>query len=100
MLVNVGHDNSVNRNKVIAVARPGSAPVKRLISAARDSGLLIDLCNGKACRSVIFTEPGQVLLCSVRPRLLRERLNGTATHPGNAHTGAHVGDRQEDDTMS
>ena len=75
MLVSVGHENTVDASKVVAIARPESAPIKRAVGAARKNGLLIDLCNGKACRSVLFTDAGRVILSSVRPRALRDRLN-------------------------
>lgn len=75
MLINIGHDNYVAVPKVLALAKPTSAPIKRAISEARKSGKLIDLCAGKACRSVIFTAIDQVILSSLRPKPLRERLN-------------------------
>lgn len=100
MLVNVGHDNSVNSRKVVAVGRPGSAPVKRLVCGARDNSRLIDLCNGKACRSVVFVETGQIVLCSVRPRLLRERLNQVAGHISDNHTPSDVDDLRGGDMVS
>ena len=75
MLVNVGHENSVNVTKVLAIATPNSAPIKRLVAAARADGELIDLCSGKACRSVIVLETDHVVLSSHRPKLLRERLS-------------------------
>jgi hypothetical protein len=75
MLVSVGHENSVEAGKVIALARPNSMPIRRLVSNARDRGTLIDLCAGKACRSVIIVESGHTITSSLRPQVLRERLN-------------------------
>ncbi len=78
MLVNVGHENCVASAKVIAVGKPNSAPIKRAVVEGRKHGIAIDLCAGKACRSVLFMENRQIVLSSLRPRIVRERLNRAA----------------------
>ncbi|MCI6638828.1 MAG: DUF370 domain-containing protein, partial [Lachnospiraceae bacterium] len=40
-LINIGFGNAVNTDKVLAVASPVAAPIKRMVSHARDNGLLI-----------------------------------------------------------
>ena len=95
MLVNVGHENTVNSDKVVAIGGPNGAPIRRLISEAKSNGLLLDFCAGKACRSVIFTERGQVVLSSLRPRALRERLNGAATSIAAFRNGGMMGSGYE-----
>ena len=37
-LINIGFGNMVSANRIIAVISPESAPVKRVISEARDKG--------------------------------------------------------------
>jgi hypothetical protein len=83
MLVSVGHENSVDASKVIALARPNSMPIRRLISHAREKGTLIDLCAGKACRSVIIVESGHAITSSLRPQVLRDRLNRAISPAGH-----------------
>lgn len=49
-LINIGFGNMVSANRIIAVISPESAPVKRVISEARDKGLLIDATYGRKTR--------------------------------------------------
>ncbi|MDJ0567196.1 MAG: DUF370 domain-containing protein, partial [Microcystis sp. M49629_WE12] len=37
-LINIGFGNIVSANRVIAIVSPESAPIKRIISDARDKG--------------------------------------------------------------
>ena len=57
-LINIGFGNMVSANRIIAVISPESAPVKRVISEARDKGLLIDATYGRKTRAVIITVAG------------------------------------------
>jgi len=81
MLVSVGHENSVAIAKVVVISTPHSAPIKRLVAQARTNGVLIDLCAGAACRSVVFIQSGQVILSSNSPKILRQRFNGCSASP-------------------
>ena len=38
-LINIGFGNAVSTDKVIAVVSPVAAPVKRMVSHARENGL-------------------------------------------------------------
>ena len=42
--------------KIIAIAKPESSPVKRMAREAKDNGKYIDMTQGKKTRSVIMTE--------------------------------------------
>ena len=53
-LINIGFGNFISAERLIAVAAPESAPVKRLVQEARDRGTLIDASCGKKTRSVII----------------------------------------------
>ncbi|MBR2405099.1 MAG: DUF370 domain-containing protein, partial [Clostridia bacterium] len=52
-LINIGFGNIVSANRMVAVISPESAPVKRIISEAREKGMLIDATYGRRTRSVI-----------------------------------------------
>ena len=45
-LINIGFGNIVSANRIIAIISPESAPIKRIISEARDKGVLIDATYG------------------------------------------------------
>ena len=50
--INVGFNNMVNAERIIAVIASDSAPAKRLILDARDSGRSIDCTCGRKTRCV------------------------------------------------
>ena len=61
-LVNIGFGNMVNANRIIAVVSPESAPVKRIVQEAKQSGNLIDATHGRKTRAVIITDSDHVVL--------------------------------------
>lgn len=73
-IVNIGTENRVISNRVVAIVNPGSAPVKRMIAEAKEDHLLVDATSGKPKRSVIITDSGHVILSSISPRSLSERM--------------------------
>ena len=66
-LINIGFGNIVSANRIIAIISPESAPIKRIISEARDKGVLIDATYGRRTRAVIVTDSGHVILSAVQP---------------------------------
>ncbi len=61
-LINVGFDNAVNADRIVAVVAPDSAPIKRLIQAAKEQGRLLDATQGRKTASVIITDCDYVIL--------------------------------------
>ena len=74
-LINVGFGNIVSANRIIAIVSPESAPIKRIIQDARETGRLIDATYGRRTRAVIITDSGHVLLSSVQPETVANRLH-------------------------
>lgn len=74
-LINIGFGNMVSANRIIAVISPESAPVKRVISEARDKGLLIDATYGRRTRAVIITDSSHVILSAIQPETVANRFN-------------------------
>ncbi len=75
-LVNIGFGNIVAANRIIAIVSPESAPIKRTISEARESGLLIDATYGRRTRAVIVTDSGHIILSAVQPETVAHRVGG------------------------
>ena len=46
MLINIGFGNSVAAERLVSITSPESAPIKRLITEARERGQLIDATYG------------------------------------------------------
>jgi regulator of extracellular matrix RemA (YlzA/DUF370 family) len=74
-LINIGFGNMVSANRIITVISPESAPVKRVISEARDKGLLIDATYGRKTRAVIITDSSHVILSAIQPETVANRFN-------------------------
>lgn len=78
-LVNVGFGNVVAVHRIVCIVSPESAPIKRLISDARDRGMLIDATYGRRTRAVIVTDSGHVILSQVHRETVANRLMGRET---------------------
>ena len=74
-LINIGFGNIVSANRMIAVISPESAPVKRIISEAREKGLLIDATYGRKTKSVIICDSDHIILSAVQTETVVSRLN-------------------------
>lgn len=73
-LINIGFGNIVSANRLVAIVSPESAPIKRIIQEARDSGMLIDATYGRRTRAVIITDSGHIILSAVQPETVANRL--------------------------
>ncbi len=73
-LVNVGHGNIVMASQIVAIVGLDSLPVKRLIENAKGSTKLVDATNGRRTRAVIVTESDHLILSSLEPATLAQRL--------------------------
>jgi hypothetical protein len=73
-LINIGFGNIVSGNRVIAIVSPESAPIKRIISDARERGQLIDATYGRRTRAVIIMDSSQVILSAIQPETVANRF--------------------------
>ena len=64
----------VAAERVVAVVSPDSAPIKRLIQDAKDSGRAIDVTCGKRTRAVIITDSEHVVLSALKSETISNRL--------------------------
>ena len=74
-LINIGFGNIVSATRIIAVVSPESAPIKRVISEARERGKLIDATYGRRTRAVIVADSGHIVLSAVQPETVKNRLH-------------------------
>ena len=74
-LINIGYGNVVLADKIVAVVSPDSAPIKRIIQEAREKGNLIDASYGGRTRSVIVTDSDHIILSSIEPKTVANRLD-------------------------
>ena len=74
-LINIGFGNYVMAERIVAVAGPDSAPVKRIIQDSKDRGMCIDATYGKKTRAVFIMDSDHVILSSLQPETLAERIS-------------------------
>lgn len=74
MLVNIGFDNAVSAERVIAVLSADPSPIKRLREEAARHQKLVDATNGRRTRTVILTDSDHVVLSSLQPETITQRL--------------------------
>jgi regulator of extracellular matrix RemA (YlzA/DUF370 family) len=73
-LVNIGFDNAVAVERVVAVVAADPSPIKRLREEALRHLKLIDATNGRRTRTVIVTDSDHVVLSSLHLQTILQRL--------------------------
>lgn len=89
-LINIGFGNIVSANRVIAIVSPESAPIKRIITDARDRGQLIDATYGRRTRAVIITDSSHVVLSAIQPETVAHRFVISKEVPANNNWGTFL----------
>ena len=73
-LVSIGYGGFVSSGRLIAVVGPDSAPVKRLISEARERSMLIDATFGRKTAAVLIMDSDHVVLSGLPLEKLAPRF--------------------------
>ncbi|MBR2431620.1 MAG: DUF370 domain-containing protein [Clostridia bacterium] len=76
--INIGFGNMVASDRIVTIVSPDSAPVKRLVQDAKDSGRVIDVSCGRRTRAVIITDSEHVILSSIQSETIANRVDDTA----------------------
>ena len=74
-LINIGFGNMINAQRLVSIVSPESAPIKRVIREAEDKKILINATYGRRTRAVIIMDSGHVVLSSLQPETVANRLN-------------------------
>ncbi len=80
--INVGYNNMVSADKIVALVSFDSAPSKRLVQDSKDSGRAVDCTGGKKTRSVVIMNSGHVILSSLEAEKLAARVSGEKDEEG------------------
>ena len=83
-LVSIGFGNIVAANRLVAIVSPESAPIKRIIREGRERGMLIDATYGRRTRAVMIADSGHVILTSVQPETVAQRVRLTQPQDAEA----------------
>ena len=73
-LMNVGYGNMVASNRIVAIVSPESAPIRRIVTEAREANYLIDATHSRKTRAVIITDTKQVILVALQPETIALRF--------------------------
>ncbi|MBO4468217.1 MAG: DUF370 domain-containing protein [Clostridia bacterium] len=73
-LVNIGFGNMVSADRIIVIATPESAPIKRMVQDAKETGALIDATHGRRTRAVIITDSDHIILTYLQSDTLANRI--------------------------
>ncbi len=78
-LINIGFGNMVSAERIIAVVSPDSAPIKRIVTKAKENECLVDATYGRRTKSVIIMDTEHVILSPVYPETINGRLENLDT---------------------
>lgn len=74
-LVNIGFGNMVSHDRIVSIVSPESAPIKRLVQEAKESGNLIDATQGRKTKSVIVTDSELLVLSYLPCDIIGQRID-------------------------
>ncbi len=72
-LIHIGFGNVVNTEKIIAIVSPDSAPIKRMVQKAKETGMAIDATQGRKTKAVLVMENSQIVLSALLPETIAGR---------------------------
>ena len=73
--INIGFGNMVAADRVVTIAYPDSAPIKRIVQDARENKTLVDASCGRRTRAVLIMDSGHVVLSALQPETVAHRLS-------------------------
>ncbi|MSP22027.1 MAG: DUF370 domain-containing protein [Dehalococcoidia bacterium] len=80
-LIHVGFDNHLALNRVVAVAAPTSAPMKRVIQLSKLDERAIDLTAWRRTKAVSIVDDNRVALIAITPETFAGRASQTHRTP-------------------
>ena len=78
-LIHIGFGNIVISDRVVAIISPESAPIKRIIREAEESGRLVNATYGRKTRAVIVTDSDHIILSALQPETIANRFGGSVS---------------------
>ena len=73
-VINVGFQNFVVTDKIIAIVGCDSSPMRRLAQEYRKKGRLLDVTQGRRTKSILFTADDCVVLSAISQVTLAKRF--------------------------
>lgn len=73
-LLSIGFGNMVNKDKIVTIINPDSAPAKRIVQRAKETERIVDATQGRRTKSIILTDSDHVILSALQPETLSGRF--------------------------
>lgn len=73
-LINIGFGNMVSASRLVAIVSPESAPIRRIITKAKEDNMLIDATYGRRSRAVLITDSEHIILSPIQPETIANRV--------------------------
>ncbi|HIC96598.1 TPA: DUF370 domain-containing protein [Candidatus Bipolaricaulota bacterium] len=73
-LISLGPESLVLRERIVAIVKPDTIPIQRLIRRYDGEGQLIDLTGGGKARAAVITDAGFIILSPLRPKTIAARF--------------------------
>ncbi|MBQ8696383.1 MAG: DUF370 domain-containing protein [Clostridia bacterium] len=77
--INAGFGNLVAAERIISIASPDAAPIKRMVQDGKESGRVIDVSCGKKTKSVLFCDSDHIILSALSPEKLLHAMGEDTT---------------------
>ena len=74
-MVNIGAQNYVVADRVVAVLGSGTAPIRRVIREGKDRGTLLDVSQHRELRTVIVLDDGHMVASFLTPEKVVQRFS-------------------------
>ena len=68
-------------SRIIAVVNTGSSPARKLKELAKEAGRLVDVTEGRRTRSLLVMDSNHVVLSSIQPDTISQRLASLQLSP-------------------
>lgn len=85
-LINVGFGNAVNADRVIAVVSTDSAPVKRIMSKAKENNMLIDATQGRKTHAILIMDSDHVVATYLKAETILNRTENSEESAEGAYS--------------
>ncbi len=73
--INAGFGNLVAAERIVSIATPDAAPIKRMVQDGKESGRVIDVSCGKKTKSVLFCDSDHIILSALPPEKLLHAMS-------------------------
>jgi regulator of extracellular matrix RemA (YlzA/DUF370 family) len=73
-IINIGFNNMIVSERIVAITSPESAPIKRIAKQAKLDGSLIDATCGRKTKTIVVMDSGHIILSALTPETIGNRI--------------------------